>query len=440
MKRIFKQTVFILFTTLLAFGFNIASTMAATAYIKATTSKSTVVVGGSFTITVTVSSSIPLGSWQYDVNYDSSIFKLTASTNGRTNEVDYGNGTMKSKTYSYTFKALKAGTSTVSIRNSSAIAWDNSDYSVVVTNATVKVITQAELDASYSSNNNLSALGVTGYNLTPNFDPNVTAYTVDLPAGTTTITVNATKADNKSNVSGSGDISVVDGDNTINVVVTAENGKTKTYTIVAKVKELNPIEVKIGKDTYTIVRKKGTMETPTNFTETSIKMGAEDVLAYNNKAMNITIVGLKDSKGNIKKYVYDVKKSSYIEYKDLTLDGVNIYLQEPENYVDIPAGYKPATIDINDMKISGWNYKENREFYLIYGTDTLTGKEQFYSIDKTNKTIQRFNPNQVNDMQKQILQYWLLMIVLASISGLLLVAIITLVIIFLKRNKIKAPK
>lgn len=440
MKNKIKQTIMILITAFLVFGFNIAHPKAATAYIKATSSKSTVVIGGSFTVKVTVSSSTPLGSWQFDVNYDASMFKLTSSTNGRTSEADVGNGSMKNMSYSYTFKALKSGKSTISIRNASVIGWDKNDYSVSITNASVKVISQAELEASYSSNNNLSALSVNGYELTPKFDPNVTSYTVELPAGTTLINVSATKADNKADVSGTGDINVVDGDNTINIVVTAENGKTKTYTILAKVKELNPIEVKVGEEIYTIVRKKGVMPEPINFKETTIKMGEEDVLAYSNEIMNMTIVGLKDSNGNIKKFIYDSKNNSYKEYNDITIDGINLYLQEPESYVDIPKGYKATTIDINDNKINGWKYNKNKEFYLIYGTDTLTGNQQFYSYDKIDKTLQRFNVSQFEDMQKQISDYWLIMIVLGALSSLLFILLIILIIVVLKRKKIKIPK
>ena len=51
-------------------------------------------------------------------------------------------------------------------------------------------------------------------------------------------------------------------DNHHEVKVTAENGSVKTYVINVIVKKYNPIEVKIGDETYTVVRKKSLLEAP----------------------------------------------------------------------------------------------------------------------------------------------------------------------------------
>jgi hypothetical protein len=85
-----------------------------------------------------------------------------------------------------------------------------------------------------SSNADLSALAVAGQTLTPTFSPSVTAYTLaggDLSNSVASLTITATLADAAAAVTGTGAQSISVGSNTLSVVVTAESGITKTYTI-----------------------------------------------------------------------------------------------------------------------------------------------------------------------------------------------------------------
>jgi len=93
-----------------------------------------------------------------------------------------------------------------------------------------------------SGNNNLSALDVSAGALTPTFDAGTANYTVTAPDTTTDTTVTATVADSTATltINGSGtpsgtpsaSIPLVGGSNPpISVVVTAESGTPKTYTI-----------------------------------------------------------------------------------------------------------------------------------------------------------------------------------------------------------------
>ena len=65
MKKIFKY--FIAVVTLFTF---ITKVNAAGATISVNTSASQIIVGNNITVTVTISSSSPLGSWEYNLNYD----------------------------------------------------------------------------------------------------------------------------------------------------------------------------------------------------------------------------------------------------------------------------------------------------------------------------------------------------------------------------------
>jgi hypothetical protein len=98
--------------------------------------------------------------------------------------------------------------------------------------------------AAPASDNNLSALSVTGQTLAPSFNPNVLDYTVDVATTVTQVNVSATKSDPNAVMSGSltAGAGVATGQATIplggpgsstpiTLLVTAQNGLPKTYSV-----------------------------------------------------------------------------------------------------------------------------------------------------------------------------------------------------------------
>ncbi len=77
----------------------------------------------------------------------------------------------------------------------------------------------------------LASLSVDVGQLIPAFDPAVTTYSVIVPTGTSTVNVSAVQNSENSTFEGDGPVDVSSGSGTASVVVTAENGTTKTYTI-----------------------------------------------------------------------------------------------------------------------------------------------------------------------------------------------------------------
>ncbi len=77
----------------------------------------------------------------------------------------------------------------------------------------------------------LSALSVSTGTLVPGFSSNVASYAVVVPSTTTSVNITATVNDPKASVTGDGTIALTGGEGTAEVVVTAESGSTKTYTI-----------------------------------------------------------------------------------------------------------------------------------------------------------------------------------------------------------------
>lgn len=85
--------------------------------------------------------------------------------------------------------------------------------------------------APKSTNANLASLTVNTGALSPAFSAGQTSYSVTVPNNVSSITIGATAADSKATVSGAGTKNLNVGANKFSVVVTAESGAAKTYTI-----------------------------------------------------------------------------------------------------------------------------------------------------------------------------------------------------------------
>ena len=85
--------------------------------------------------------------------------------------------------------------------------------------------------APKSTNANLASLTVNAGALSPAFSAGQTSYAVTVPNSVSSITIGATAADSKATVSGTGAKNLNVGSNKFSVVVKAESGATKTYTV-----------------------------------------------------------------------------------------------------------------------------------------------------------------------------------------------------------------
>lgn len=82
-----------------------------------------------------------------------------------------------------------------------------------------------------SSNANLVNLGIRPHDFS-GFKSGTTNYEVTVPADTESVEVYAQAQDSNAKISGTGTVELQEGENTVNVVVTAEDETTKTYTII----------------------------------------------------------------------------------------------------------------------------------------------------------------------------------------------------------------
>lgn len=327
---------------------------------------------------------------------------------------------------SYTFTARNAGTATISVVPIDA-ADSNEDYKQI---NTITITVNPKKVIVLSTNNNLSGLSIDGVTLSPEFNKDTLEYSAELEAGTEKINVGANAEDSTATISGNGEKEVSEGDNNIEVVVTAQNGATKTYVIKANVKEFNPIKVKIDKQDLTVVRNKKNLTPPTNYVETSVNIGGEEVPAYENKITKYTIVALKDSKGIQNWYVKD--KDNYKLYKEYKFGMTTLYPMELE---EIPDGYSKTQIKYNDETIIAYKIKDNSKYALIYAMNVETGEEHTYMYDSKEDTVQIYNDELINKLQEENSLY---LKILIGVSVGLVLSIGIIIFILIKNRKKKS--
>lgn len=410
---------------------------AASGNIKVTGS-STAVVGNQVKVTVTLSSSTAIGSWQMDLNYDKSHLSLVNSTaeGGGTAMANSSAKGVKSKSYTFTFKALKSGSTKVSV--SSYLAYAFSDLSQMTLNSSslsIKLMTQAELEATYSKDNTLKSLGVEGYELTPDFNKETLEYKLTIPSDITKINILAEKNDSKASISGNGEKEVVEGNNRFEIVVTAQNGSERKYILDIEVEDLNPISVQLGDTNYTIVKRKDILETPMAYEETTITIDGIEVPAFKSETTGFVLVGLKDDTGNIVLAIYDESANSYSLYNELKANALTLYLTDFPNALE---GYIKSTQIINEKEVVVYKLKEDSRFVICYGMNIETGKYDYYVYDTEEGTFQVWDNTELESAKKEVEMYK--MVCIAFGVGLLFAFILILCLLKKKSKKQKNKK
>ena len=284
-----------------------------------------------------------------------------------------------------------------------------------------------------SNDASLKSLSIDDINLNPEFKSDILEYKAEAKAGTEKVKINATCNDNKANVSGTGEVSVSDGINKLEVIVAAEDGTTKTYVINLNVKEFEPIEVKIKNKKYTVIRKKDDLPEVDLFEDKKIKIGNEEVDGYYNDKLKIYLVGLKDDKGNINMYVYEPEDNSYKLYKWVTVGGVTLYINNPPTRIN---NFKKYHTVIKNTKVDIYKLSRKEKIGLLYGINVATGNKGYYLYDKEEETLSRYYNKEV-DLVKQKYDKTnnILMIIMGIVASIIIIIILISLIMGKKKRK-----
>ncbi|HPE14644.1 MAG TPA: cadherin-like beta sandwich domain-containing protein [Bacilli bacterium] len=372
-------------------------TLASSAAIKVTSSSTSVLVGNTFKVTVKISSSAAMGAYNYTLSYDSSKLKLTS---GDSSVVGWSNNnSTKSFTNTFTFKAVGSGSSKISVKSYEVLDFATNTMSISLSPVTIQALTQSQLEATYSDNNYLSSLSVKGYNLSPSFNKNTLEYKVTLDPDVESIVISATKEHNKATISGTGTITVSEGDNKIEIKVTSQKGTTKIYTLIATVIDKNPINVTVDNETYTIVKKSSILQAPETYEEKEIVIEGESIPSFFSEITGYNLVGLKANNGDVKLYIYDSTNNSYTLYNEIKFSNITFY---PLKFKEPIALYQKVNVIVNDITIESYKFDKDSKYALIYGVNIETGEESIYMYDESENTIQKFNTEHINYLEEEI--------------------------------------
>ena len=297
-------------------------------------------------------------------------------------------------------------------------------------------MTQEELEASYSKDNNLKSLNVIvgeeSYEIDPEFSADVLEYNVTVPTGTTMVNVEAVKNDSKASVDGAGEIEVTEGHNTIPIVVTAQNEDEKTYTLIVNVEDQNPINVVIDGKNYTVVKSATLLSAPSAFSETTVQIDGFDIPAFVNDAIGYTLVGLKDEDGNVALYRYlDGEYSLYNEFNSKSYTLVPVPFDKDLDYIK-------TTALINGVSMDVYKYSEDSNLVIINAINLETGKEDLYLYDPDSGAAIVFDESFIQDTNQTIEYYTY--IIIAFGGALLLMLIVIFVLLHSTKKKQKKIK
>lgn len=440
MKKIIK--FFCLLIIILSFTFlNMINIKAASATISVSSSTSRVVIGNTFNVTIKISSSSSLGAWEWTIDYDKKKLQLIS---GEANVADvFEKENTKSKSYTYKFKAIGTGSSKISVKSYGALDTSENSLSLSISSKTISVITQAELEATYSKNNNLKSLSIDGLKLEPSFSKNTTDYKVEANANTEEIKINASLDDSKSSLTGTGTHKVSEGDNKFKIVVTAENGSTKTYTITISVKDPNPINIKINDEELTVVKRESSLEAPEEFEKTTIEINEQKVPGFYNETNDITLVGLKDANGEIGLYIYNKNSNNYSKYTEVSMNDIKLLPLEIEdsfsantNLIDNNKNdYFKTKININSVEFDALKLNQDSDFFIIHARNLLTGNDNYYTYDRLTNTVIRYTDEQLLLAQNKISKYKKLILVLGVETIIIIFVLICMLIKQVSNNK-----
>ena len=387
--------------------------------------QSTVSVGRTVAFTITV----PAGSeaWTYSVAYSANLTLESGDLAPMGFEGD-------NRTNQLVFRANDTGTGSVWISAGSyCVSGVDYDASGSASVSIVSASTPDDSEPDYtpstpgkSGNNALSALTVSAGTLTPAFDPAVTEYTLSLPQGTEKLTLTATPSDSNATVQGDGELTLREGENTLPLVVTAENGDTKTYTVTAKVAQAPTLFLSFSGAKLGVVKDVEGVTPPTGFTAAEpVSQGGDTLPLWVDANGKHTLVYLVDEKGVAGFYLYSRTEGVLSPYLPLAYGGTTyIYTGIPSEKASVP-GLKAATVEAFSQTLSGWRYEDAAlsDFVVLYLMDD-GGQYGYYTYDTKNATLQRFSGAVFTDSGETLAVPMLYVYIAGGAAALLLILMI----------------
>lgn len=400
------------------------------ATIDITSSKENVSVGDTITTTVTINSDTPIGYYSYTLDYNPNKLKLLSASSYIVDSPN-NNNTKKIKK-DFKLKVIDKGTSKISVKSYAITSFsDENKINVIINPVTINT---EGLISTYSNNNYLSTLKIDNYKLNPTFNKKTLNYKLNLNSDIEKINIVAKAESDKASVTGDGEISLLEGENKVEITVTSESGKEKIYTILITVKDENPIKVKINDKEYTLVKNISALEIPEGYKAVKIKIDSKEVGALYSDITKYTLVGLKDENGNIRLYIYDEENNTYTLYNEIVFNKISFLPLKTNETLE---GYQTYNETINKVDLECYKLSSNSDYCIIYGMNINTGEKGWYSYNKKEESIQKYNDELFNVNNEKIKNSKILIYILSATTLIFGITTITLAI---KKTKTKDKK
>ncbi len=422
----------VLITGCLFSNYELPKINAEDASIVITVDKKTVNVGDAFNVKVTYSSTVDSAYLEWTLSYNSSVVSHSGTAGKIAETYWFENETddTKNVSKSYSFIAESVGKAEFSISATSYKLDPGSSGSDEMTikksGATVTVADVGSNDAT------LSELSVSSGELVPKFSPGVTEYSVTVPFEVNTLYVYATENDERAShvIEGSEFLEV--GTKQRIVVVTAQDGTVKKYTV--KITRLpkataKPAETPSAKPTTTpsvnqSEKPTGTPSTvptptpdnsgdiiinnikyeitinytnvalPEGFETSSVTLSGKQYDCFKGISKDLVLFPLTDGK-ETSLFVYDKEKSLFYPYSEISVKSGTYSILTLKG--DNPSfSYDKTVIKINNVDTDAYKITaQNDDFYIVKAVN-WDGEENYYCYDKKENTMQRYISEKVN--------------------------------------------
>lgn len=309
-----------------------------------------------------------------------------------------------------------------------------------------------------SSNASLGSLVISAGTLSPGFSAATKDYTATVDYSCSSLAVTANPADSKASVTSvTGNDSLEVGENTVSVVVTAEDGSTSTYNIVVTRRAEDDPENADKQDNWKKFDINGTEWTMVNdIPEDVVPEGFEhsktviDGLEYNTlhgTFGDITLVYLQSESGN-GLFVYDAAQNAAYEFVRINSESHFIVVLLPK-VDDVPEGYNEISLSIEGKGVAtAYQTKaektddQTKDFYLVYAIND-NGESGWYTYDSVDGTYMRTElstptvAQEENDTTKSELVPGIAnkYLVLAAILVLIIIILALLLLVVIVKNK-----
>ena len=344
--------------------------------------------------------------------------------------------------------SVTVATSSSNSSNSGSSSSNQSQSSQQNTQTNLQQGSQAtETDTTSKSNDaSLASLQISDGTLSPAFKSGTTNYELSLPSDAESIKIEAKANDSKASVSGAGEISLKQGNNKIEIIVTAEDGTTKTYTINAYVEEKPEVYLNYHDQELGVVKNTDQVSKPSDaFEEVTLEIDGKEVTGWKNNIMEVTVLYMIDEESGEKNfYIYDTESKSITSiFKPVALLGNNLYIIDIDEDLQDRIGMTFTTVTVDEQELPGWTFDEaGFDSYCLIYVMNEQGEKQYYQYEATQNTLQLYSnaaPISTESYEKSQ-QVEKIAIILAGVFGVTTIAALIGCVVICRRSNLRVRR